>query len=221
MDYYLNIPEWNQKINLVLNNNIPRQFIQNISSDSYFITGGFVPRACNDLPGNDIDIFFRTNEAYVAAQQVFTSSHFLLESQREYLAKYRGVDYNVDLVAPGFEVTAENFRQSAKDFVSKFDFTAFKTICVREGGVYKVFTTNSLDFQDIQNKKLRYTRKLLFRTPANNTLLRMKKYMNMGFTMASVDYENIVHDLHSVISTSLLQDDNGMFSSYDREEEEF
>jgi hypothetical protein len=222
--------EFDSRVDIYLRQLLPVGFFDynQLPSNALFITGGFIPRLYHGCPIRDIDFFCTSDSHYsrIRALLCDNSDFTLLESPdstqagRAYLTKFRclskGVD--IDLVRPSYALDIPSVGGISgvelEGFIKRFDFTAFRTVTTRM--VENRWIVNTIidenDINDAMSKTLKYTGNLLFRSAKNNSLLRMAKYMSLGFSMGSEDYQALVENIHSRMDEEC--DEDHAFVSY-------
>lgn len=222
--------EFDVRVDTYLRQLLPYSLFDRLPNNSFFITGGFVPRLYHGSQIRDVDLFCTKDTYYSQIKDILlNNSDFQPLSvprqpyrSREYLSKFKclskGVD--LDLVRPAYDLDLPGVQgisgPELEGFIKRFDFTAFRTVTTRM--VDQKWTVNTIidenDISDVASKKLKFTGNLLFSSSKNNTLLRMAKYMGLGFSMGSEDYQALVEIIASKIGEPDSSEEDHAFASY-------
>lgn len=219
------------KLNNYLSSLFPRGLFDRVPNNSFFITGGFAPRLFHDCPIRDVDLFCTTDNYYEQIRNYFLEdidftaiehgSPISTRNGRPYLTKFRCISKSVDidLVRPSYNLDLPSVGgingEELYGFIKHFDFTAMRTVVTKMVEDRWMLNTivDELDYDDLRHKKLNFTGNILFKSPKNNTLLRMAKYMNLGFSMSNDDYTKLVAGIYEKLIEEEDMDSHA-FTSY-------
>lgn len=137
-----------------------------------FVAGGFFPRLFHHLPIRDVDVYVDGDEMFIQFVREYKNMSgfsLLKESPRHFRFQESSSKIMIDLI--GFH------SPKSTSYLQAFDFT----ICRGYYHKNRFGTFGASDFDDIKNKKLRFTGKSMYATNDNNVLCRLRKYLDLGF----------------------------------------
>jgi hypothetical protein len=138
--------------------------------DKVFVAGGFFPRLYHNMPESDIDLYINNNASFEEVKKEYINNCFIV-SERNNFVKFQ--DKNT-----GMKIDLINFHDpKSVAFVDQFDFSVCQMI-MGNGSLL----CNLQIFTDVQNKALRFTGHLKH-SNSRNILLRLKKYLDLGYTI--------------------------------------
>lgn len=139
-----------------------------------FISGGFFPRFYHNLPIRDIDVYIDYDDDFTDIIKEYRNlPDWILEmtNRRHFRFREKSSNIRVDLI--GFH------NPRSPEWVNKFDFT----IC--RGFYHKDLLSfqGTFDYMHLQKKELRFSGSCVHTTGDNHVLARLKKYLDLGFTI--------------------------------------
>jgi len=128
----------------------------------------------HNLPIRDVDVYVDSDDAFIAFVNEYKNLpgiSLVKESKRFFKFQDTSTGIGIDLI--GFH------NPKTRSFVLNFDFT----ICRCTYGSSGLIAQGTSDYADIVAKKLVFTGRSMYTENDNNLLGRLKKYLDLGFTV--------------------------------------
>lgn len=148
--------------------------------DRIFVAGGFFCRFYHDLPIRDIDIYANDDEAFRKADEELEEAGF--EMVHTFQKNNESWPSMIRYVAPdGIQIDLIGFhRPRSLAYIKTFDFWHCQIAMDESSGL----VCDSITMECIEQKVIKYnTFKNEPRKVKNNSLVRIKKYEKLGFTI--------------------------------------
>ena len=152
-----------------------------------FVTGGFFPRFYHNMPIRDIDVYVDSNDIFIDFVKEYSkTSGFEKILERKKYFKFFNVESGIMIDLIGFHNTR------TRGFISNFDFSICRLYSYTSERKTFISHYQTEDFFDIQKKKMRFSGRSMYAPRGDNhTLTRIKKYLDLGFTIDDNELTNI------------------------------
>jgi hypothetical protein len=196
LDYFLTVQDWSEE-----------------DQKSFCITGGSFVRKYHDLPEKDLDVFISDANAYKELTSCFEKHYQFIQKNKSCKQFTTNSNLKIELIYRPKEIDK---------VIDTFDFTVVRLGAQIDSDGFKIQEYSNTALEDIHNKTVRFTGKLLFsgKNYANNTLTRFMKYKNMNFNIAHNTFEDIAEKIHKLFNESDIDGEEiGQESFYNDEGE--